>query len=150
MNNLKNNTTLAICSLVIIIVMNACSSKYIKLVSPDTKTEFGITLTSPSRGVFFVENQKIPASKNKIEIHTKVANSLYNNYGPATDNRFIGRTNARQLKFVTNNKTYLIDITKLQKRTAMVIFDGKNKPIIKYNSKRYNASIEKYFIGKSK
>ncbi|WGQ11674.1 hypothetical protein QG516_08415 [Pedobacter gandavensis] len=134
----------------IIIFLNSCSSRYIKLVSPDTKTEFGITLTTPSQGIFFVENEKVGASKNKIEIHTKTANSIYNNYGPATDKRFVGRTNARQLKFNVKDKTYLIDITKFKKRTAMVLFNGESKPIIKYNAKNYNAVVKDYFAAQYK
>lgn len=129
----------------IIIFLNSCSSRYIKLVSPDTKTEFGITLTTPSQGIFFVENEQVGASKNKIKVHTKTANSIYNDYGPATDKRFVGRTNARQLKFNVKDKTYLIDITKLKKRTAMVLFNGESKPIIKYNAKKYNAVVKDYF-----
>lgn len=99
----------------------------------------------PSQGIFFVENEKVGASKNKIQIHTNTANSIYNNYGPATDKRFVGRTNARQLKFNVKDKTYLIDITKLKKRTAMVLFNGESKPIIRYNAKKYNFVVEDYF-----
>lgn len=145
---MKRYIKLFISCFLIILFLNSCSSRYIKLVDHDTKTEFGITITAPSQGMFFVENQKVSASKNKIEIHTKTANSIYNNYGPATDIMFVGRTNARQLKFKSNNKTYLIDITQFKKRTAMILFDGKNKPIIEYNEKKYKALAKQYFDDK--
>lgn len=150
MKNSQKSIKLAAYYFLIIIFFNSCSSRYIKLVSPDTKTEFGITLTTPSQGIFFVENEKVGASKNKIQIHTNTANSIYNNYGPATDKRFVGRTNARQLKFNVKDKTYLIDITKFKKRTAMVLFNGESKPIIRYNAKKYNFVIKDYFAAQYK
>ncbi|WP_316823064.1 hypothetical protein [Pedobacter gandavensis] len=149
MKNSQKNIKLIAYFFLVIIFLNSCSSRYIKLVSPDTKTEFGITLTTPSQGIFFVENEKVGASKNQIKIHTKTANSIYNNYGPATDKRFVGRTNARQLKFNVKDKTYLIDITKFKKRTAMVLFNGESKPIIEYNAKKYNVVVEDYFAAQS-
>lgn len=149
MKNSKNTIIHISCFLIILVVLNGCSSKHIKKVNQDIKTDFGITLTSPSEGIFFVENQKVAASEEEIEIHKKTADFIYNKYGPATDNRFVGRTNARELKFITAKKTYLIDITMLNKRTAMVLFDGKNKPVIKYNPKKYNSNVEKHFIANS-
>lgn len=149
MKNLKNTIIHILCLLTILVVLNGCSSKHIKKVNKDIKTDFGITVTSPSQGIFFVENQKVAASEEEIEIHKKTADSIYNTYGPATDNRFVGRTNARELKFITAKKTYLIDITMLNKRTAMVLFDGKNKPVLKYNPKKYKSIVEKHFIANS-
>lgn len=146
MKNSKNTIIHISCLLLLLVVLNACSSKHIKKVNQDIKTDFGITVTSPSQGIFFVENQKVAASEEEIEIHKKTADFIYNKYGPATDNRFVGRTNARELKFITAKKTYLIDVTMLDKRTAMVLFDGKNKPVIKYNPKKYNSIVEKHFI----
>lgn len=150
MKNSQKKIKLVIYYFLIILFLNSCSSRYIKLVKPDAKTEFGITLTAPSQGIFFVENEKVGASKNKIEIHTKTANSIYNNYGPATDKRFVGRTNARQLKFNVKDKTYLIDITKFKKRTAMVLFNGESKPIIEYNAKKYNFVVKNYLATQHK
>lgn len=126
----------------LLFAFSSCSSRYIKLVSPETKTEFGITVIAPSTAIFFVENLNV---KGDNEVHTKLANSLYNQYGPATDKRVVGRTDARQLKFRLKDKTYLIDITKLKKRTAMILFDGKSKPIIEYKTKKYRSLIQRYF-----
>lgn len=145
MKRLQKNIKLFTYYFLIVILLSSCSSRYIKSVSPDVKTAFGITLTAPSQGVFFVENEKVVGSKDKIDIHTKTANLIYNNYGPATNKRFVGRTNARQLKFSTKKKTYLIDITKFKKRTAMVMFDGERKPIIVYNPAKYPQLFLKYF-----
>ncbi len=130
--------------------LSSCSSSYIKQVDPELKTAFGITLTSPSQGIFFVQNKKVDAFKSEIEAHIQVANSIYNNYGPATDRRFVGTTNARQLKFHTKERTYLIDITKFKKRTALVLFDGHHKPIIVFHVDRYHLIVEKYFIARHK
>lgn len=126
----------------LLFVVSSCASRYIKVVSPDTKTEFGITLKAPSEAIFFVENVNITGDN---QVHTNLANSLYNQYGPATDKRVVGRTDARQLKFILKDKTYLIDITKLKKRTALILFDGKNKPIIEYKTKKYRPLIQRHF-----
>lgn len=129
----------------IVIGLSSCSSGYVQLVPSDTKTEFGITLTAPSQGIFFVQNEKISAPEKSNTKHIQVSNFIYNVYGPATDKMFVGRTNARQLKFSLNDKTYLVDVTKLKKRNAMVLFDAKSKPIIIYNTKRYLNVVQKYF-----
>lgn len=141
----QQNRILFLCFFLIIPFFNSCSSRYIKLVSTDTKTEFGMTFTAPSQAILFVENEKVSASKNSIEIHTRNANSIYNNYGPSTDNRFVGRTNAQQLKFIIKDKTYLVDVTEFKDRTAMILFDGESKPVIEYNSKKYEQLFLKYF-----
>ncbi|WP_121966606.1 hypothetical protein [Myroides sp. N17-2] len=126
----------------VILFFTSCSSRYVAVVSPEAKMEFGIMLEAPSKGMFFVENEKVGGPN--VE-HTNTANSLYNKYGPATDQMFVGRTNARQLKFKTEGQTYLVDITKFKKGTAMVIFDGKNKPIITFNVNKYRSLAKKYF-----
>ncbi|MBW3518071.1 hypothetical protein [Flavobacterium sp. NKUCC04_CG] len=142
MKNSLKKLILLLCIFSTISFVTSCSSRYIKVVNADAKTEFGITMTTPSQGMFFVENKKITGSKSALEYHNRIANSLYNDYGPSTDKRFVGSTNARQLKFITKDKTYLIDITKLNDRTAMILFDGNNKPSIVYNPKNY----EKRFL----
>ncbi|PDS25880.1 hypothetical protein, partial [Flavobacterium branchiophilum] len=139
---MKKNITLFCFAILFINFLNSCSSKYIKLVSAETKTEFGFTIIAPSQCIFFVENTKVNATSSQIENHTKIANSIYNKFGPSSDKLFVGRTNARQLKFSITDKTYFIDITQLKKRTAMVIFDGKNKPIIEYNVEKYNNLVK--------
>ncbi|WP_158963494.1 hypothetical protein [Myroides fluvii] len=128
--------------LVLFLVISSCSSRYIKVVNPDTKTAFGITLKAPAQAIFFVENVNVTGDNER---HTNLANSLYNQYGPATDKRVVGRTDAKQLKFILKDKTYLIDITKLKKRTALILFDGKNKPIIEYKTKKYRSLIQRHF-----
>lgn len=145
MKNSSVSLLLITCCIAVLILFSSCSSRYIESVSADAKTEFGITLIAPSQGIFFVQNEKVNAAEGVIELHTKEANSIYNMYGPATDKIFVGRTNARQLKFSMPDKTYLIDITKFKKRTAMILFIGKGKPIIIYNAKRYKSVVEHYF-----
>jgi uncharacterized lipoprotein len=148
MKNLQNTLQLVVFALVSTLILSGCSSKYIQQVDPDTKTEFSITLTSPSQGIFFVENKNVTASEAELEIHTKLANSIYNQYGPATDKKFVGRTNARQLKFIVNEKAYLLEVSKLENRTAMVLFNGKRKPYIEYDTKKYKVILTQYFAAK--
>lgn len=145
----KNTLILTNCILGILFLCS-CSSRYIKSVDPQVKTAFGITLTAPSQGIFFVQNKKVDAFKSEIEDHIQAANSIYNKYGPATDLRFVGTTNARQLKFHTKDRTYLIDITKFKRRTALVLFDGQRKPIIVYDVEKYNKIVDKHLSSRYK
>ncbi|NRS90336.1 hypothetical protein HNQ02_003276 [Flavobacterium sp. 7E] len=120
----------------------SCSPKYIHLVKSDTKPKFGFEIPAPSKAVFFVENEKNSLDKNYIN----TANLLYNKYGPATDNFVIGLTDASDFIFKLGDKTYYIDVKKLPKSTAMLLFDGKHKPTVIFNPKRF----EKFIIKKEK
>lgn len=145
LKNNKTKTWLWICLFSISCALNSCSPQYVKLVDSDTPVDFGMTFTAPSQGIFFVENESASDSQENIQYHLRSANSIFNAYGPSTDQRYLGRTNARQLKFNLKKKTYLIDITKLKHRTAMIMFDGKNKPIIEYDAKKYKQEFLQYF-----
>lgn len=123
--------------------LSSCGSKYIQEVSAAQKTKFGFEITAPNQAIYFVTNEKIEfrnITKNNPE---KIANVLYNKYGPARDDFFIGSTNAIDFKFNLENKTYYIAIDKFRKRNAMLLFDGKHKPKIEFNPKKYNQLIIK-------
>ncbi|MGL4581977.1 MAG: hypothetical protein ACRCVU_03225, partial [Flavobacterium sp.] len=90
--------------------------EYVTVVTPDTKIEYMPMIITRSKGIFFVENKKVNDSSME---HNNIAYNIYCKYQPITDRLFVGRTNARQLKFMVEDKTYLIDITKFKKRTAM-------------------------------
>lgn len=122
--------------------LGSCSKKYVQQVNSNTKTKFGFEITAPSKAVCFVTNQKIPISGN-IGKHEEIANSLYNKYGPATDNFFIASTNAKDVKFNLADKTYYIEMDQLPKRTAMILFDGKHKPVVEFNPKKYGKRISR-------
>src|SRR5690606_370326 len=122
---MKKLTLLCVSALLFLI---SCSPKYIVKVHPDTKIKFGFTATAPNVGVFFVENVNNPIGLSDTNYHQKIADKLYNKYGPARDNFYIGRTNAKEFKFNLKKRTYYIEVQNLPQRTAMIIFDGKHKP----------------------
>ncbi|MEO5910132.1 MAG: hypothetical protein ABIP95_04545 [Pelobium sp.] len=128
-------------SFILLLALTSCSKKYIEQVKSDTKTKFGFEIPAPNKAVFFVENKNIGDSTSIS--HTNTANSMYHKYGPARDDFFIGRTNAKDLKFNLANKTYYIAVENLPKRTAMILFDGKHKPVVKFNPKKYDRLISK-------
>ena len=124
----------------VLLGLNSCRTALVQQVNSDVKTKFGFEITTPNKAVFFVENKQ---SKERIsDHHSEIADLLYQQFGPATDYFFIAKTNARDLKFNLADKTYYIDVEKLPKRTAMILFDGKHKPIIEYNPKNYRKMIE--------
>lgn len=121
--------------------LTSCATSSVQQVNPDTKTKFGFEITAPNTAVFFVEN-KNSNSRPSLD-HEETADLLYNEFGPARDDFFIAKTNARDLKFNLAQKTFYIDVEKLPKRSAMILFDGKHKPIIEFNPKKYRKLIEK-------
>ena len=126
---------------VLFLGLASCKTASVQQVNSDTKTKFGFEITTPNKAVFFVENKK---SKDRVsDHHVEIADLLYQQFGPATDDFFIAKTDARDFKFNLADKTYYIDVEKLPKRTAMILFDGKHKPIIEYNPKNYRKLIEK-------
>ena len=121
--------------------LTSCKTSSVQQVNPDTKTKFGFEITAPNKAVFFVENKNSDAQPSIN--HEETEDLLYNEFGPARDDFFIAKTNARDLKFNLAQKTFYIDVEKLQKRTAMILFDGKHKPIIEFNPKNYRKLIDK-------
>ncbi|CAM4009497.1 hypothetical protein [Flavobacterium weaverense] len=130
-------------SILLLFILTSCSPKYIQEVPSDTKTKFGFEISAPNQAVYFVENEKFEFKNNRTFEHEKIANELYNSFGPATDDFYIGKTNARDFKFNVNNKTYYIAVESLSQRTAMILFDGAHKPIIEFNPKKYRKLILK-------
>lgn len=128
--------------LFLMISVISCTSKYITEVPATTKTRFGMEITTPTKAVFFVENENAAGTEEQLSEHRQIADKLYHQFGPATDNLYIARTNAQDLKFNLGNSTYYIDVGKLPHRTAMIVFDGKNKPVLIFESKKY----EKVFL----
>ena len=128
---------------IMLLALTSCSKRFIQEVNPNTKTKFGFEVSAPSKAVYFVTNQKIPASEHNVNLHQKIANSLYNKYGPATDNFFIASTNAKDVKFNLGEKTYYIDVEQLPKRTAMILFDGRHKPKVEFNPEKYGKLVSK-------
>ena len=126
---------------VVLFALTSCATKNIQKVNPDLKTKFGFEITAPTKAVYFVTNQKIPVDVNKINDHQRIANYLYSIYGPATDDFFIAVTNAKDVKFNIGGKSYYIEIEQLAKRNAMILFDGKNKPLIEFDPKKYDRLI---------
>ncbi|MFD2910104.1 hypothetical protein ACFSX9_15345 [Flavobacterium ardleyense] len=126
------------------VLLSSCSSKYIQKVSPDTKTKFGFEISAPSVSIFFVENGTREVDDRTLYNHKNTANRLYNKYGPATDRFFIAETNARDFKFNLKGVTYYIEVDSLPQRTAMILFNGRSRPIIEFNSSKYQQKIKKF------
>lgn len=121
----------------------SCKTKYIQEVNPNLKTKFGFEVSSGIKAVYFIENENIEICESCLISHNSISSLMYSTYGPAKDDFYIGSTNARDFKFNLANKSYYIDIHDLPKRTAMILFDGKKKPIIEFNPKKYEKLIRK-------
>lgn len=124
------------------ILLSSCSPKIIRMATSEDKADFGIT--NPTKALFFVENENIPASDERINHHKETADKIYGQFGGATERVMVGRTNAKTFKFSNGETTWFVDVQKFPKRTAMILFDGKNEPIIEYNTKKYGKRVEGY------
>ena len=129
-------------TLLVLLFATSCSPTIIRNAQEGEKSDFGIT--SPSKAVFFVENENIEADEKQVKTHTETANHIYNLFGFATDLMMVGRTNAKNFKFTKGKKTWFVDVKKMQKRTAMILFDGSKKPIIEYDSEKYLPLVHQY------
>ena len=129
-------------SIIILLFATSCSTKIIRKAQEGEKSHFGIT--SPSKAVFFVENENIEADEKQVKNHTEKANHIYNLFGFATDAMIVGRTNAKTFKFTKDKKSWFVDVNKMPKRTAMILFDGSGKPMIEYDSEKYLPLVHQY------
>ena len=137
---MKKNIFFSIC---IVLLLNSCTTKYLVKVDAENKTKFGFEITEPNVAVLFVENINSEIGLSNINQHNKIADRMYNKYGPARDDFFIAKTNAKDFKFNLKNVSYYIEIQKLPQRTAMILFDGKHKPIVYFEPKKYEKIIIK-------
>lgn len=128
--------------ILLFLLVCACSPKVTRLAVPEDKADFGIS--NPSKALFFVENESIIASEEHISNHKAVADHLYRQFGGATERVMVGRTNAKAFKFSNGATTWFVNVQYFPKRTAMILFDGKNEPIIEYNTKNYERLVKKY------
>ncbi len=131
--------------ILLFLLVCACSPKVTRLAVPEDKADFGIS--NPSKALFFVENESINASEEHISNHKKVADNLYRQFGGATERVMVGRTNAKAFKFSNGTTTWFVNVQDFPTRTAMILFDGKNEPIIEYNTKNYERLVKKYLSG---
>ncbi|WP_300672335.1 hypothetical protein [Soonwooa sp.] len=128
--------------LLVLIIVCSCASNPIRLATTTDKTDFGIT--KPTQALFFVINENLKASDQELEDYKEISNKYYNYFGGATDRLFVGRTNAKTFKFSNEKTTWYVEVNKLTKPTALVLFDGEHQPIVEYNKKNFEKFINKY------
>ncbi len=129
-------------SILLFLLISSCSPRMTRLANPEDKADFGIS--NSSKALFFVENEKITAPENRISTHKEIADSLYRQFGGATERIMVARTNAQTFTFSNGATTWFVNVQNFPKRTAMILFDGKNEPIIEYNPKSYVRMVKKY------
>ncbi|MBP2616586.1 hypothetical protein [Chryseobacterium jejuense] len=128
--------------MLLFLLVCSCSPRMTRLATPEDKTDFGIS--NPSKALFFVENESITAPENHISYHKEVADNLYRQFGGATERVMVARTNAQTFKFSNGTTTWFVNVQNFPKRTAMILFDGENEPIIEYHTKNYERLVKKY------
>ena len=119
-----------------------------KSILPESQVNSSLTI-SEGRLIAFLENSTKSSKNIDKESYKALKNYIYKKYGPATTELLIlsikegnVRINNNQMN---NNVSWLVEIEKLPKPFALLIYDGKNKPIIELNSDNYVKILEKYF-----
>jgi len=131
-----------ISTIIILLTSISCSPKIIRNWKEGERLDFGIT--SPSKAAFFVENENIQAEEELVKKHTETANHIYGLFGTATDLMLVGRTNAKTFKFTKGKKTWFVDVNQMTKKTAMILFDGSEKPMVEYDIEKYLPLVKLY------
>lgn len=129
--------------MLVMLLSTSCATKYIVKVDPEIKPEFGFEVTAPNKAIFFVENLDSKNRTSRLLWHKEISGRLYKKYGPSEDGFIITQTNARDFKFNLKEKTYYIEVKNLPRRTAMILFDGKHRPIVCFNPDKYGDWIKK-------
>lgn len=131
-------------ALCIIIFFSGCTTRYMTNASPAGRSQ--VSIKSPSRAALFVENEKIKSSESARTAHKTTADKIYNQFGGATDQMLVGRTNAQAIKFTNEGgQSWIVDVGKFRKRTAMILFDGIHKPTIEFKTRNYQSLVQKHF-----
>lgn len=128
--------------LLLLLLLCSCASNPIRFATTTDKADFGIT--KPTQALFFVINENLKATDQELKDYKEISNKYYNHFGGATDRLFVGRTNAKTFKFSNEKTIWYVEVNKLTKPTALVLFDGEHKPIVEYNKKNFEKLINKY------
>ena len=120
----------------------ACKPSYVKSILPESQVSSSLTI-SEGRLIAFLENSTKSSKNIDKESYKALKNYIYKKYGPATTELLILSIKEGNVRI--NNKSWLVEIEKLPKPFALLIYDGKNKPIIELNSDNYVKILEKYF-----
>ncbi|MFV0541490.1 MAG: hypothetical protein ACK5MZ_09690 [Aestuariibaculum sp.] len=131
-------------TIVVLIAFTSCSPKITTLGKEESK-KVDIGITAPSKAIFFVENETIFGSDAQIKNHTQKADKIHGQFGPFTDEMIAARTNAKTFTFSSGNKIWFINVNKLKNRTAMILFNGRDRPVVEYSIDKYQILVDKYF-----
>lgn len=126
----------------------ACKPSYVKSILPESQVSSSLTI-SEGRLIAFLENRTKSSKNIDKESYKALKNYIYKKYGPATTELLILSIKEGNVRInnnqANNNVSWLVEIEKLPKPFALLIYDGKNKPIIELNSDNYVKILEKYF-----
>lgn len=136
------NSLKSVVQIIVLFVVVSCSSKIITKTTADVESDVSVT---DDTLILLIENEDIRATPSEIDAHNKMSESLYNQFGPVTTEFPMFSTTGKKFLLSSNDNHWLVDANKMKKRTAILLFDGKNKPIIEYNVRNYPVLISKYF-----
>ncbi|MDO4880805.1 MAG: hypothetical protein Q3983_05950 [Capnocytophaga sp.] len=128
-------------------LLMACKTSYVQTILPETETNTSLEV-SDGRLIAFLEN-KTKSSKNiDQESYKAIQKYIYKKYGPVRESFLICTIKEGSVRIngkSPNDKDWLVEIEKLPKPLAMLIYDGVNEPVLEFNTDKYIPVLEKYF-----
>lgn len=129
--------------IVFLLLLASCSPKMITHTIQKVKAD--VATSDGSKMILFVENENILATPTEIDQHKEMVKSIYKQFGGVTSSLPMFVTTSKIFRFGLDKNFWVVDANKMKKRTAMILFDGKNKPIIEYQAEKYPVLINKHF-----
>lgn len=102
-----------------------------------SQTIKSLTIASPTQAILFVTNQSDKSTDFIMRLHEKNAREIFKQVPFSTTKLLVTKTDATKLTFMVKNHQWTIDVSSLNQRHAMILFDGLDKPKIIYDSNTY-------------
>lgn len=106
------------------------------------QTVKSLTIASPTEAILFVTNQSDKSTDFIMRLHEKNASEIFKQVPFSTTKLLVTKTDATKLTFMVKNQQWTIDVSSLNQRHAMILFDGLAKPKIIYDSNTYLAAAK--------
>lgn len=126
-----------------ILLLGSCSPKLITRTFEKKSSD--LRFLDGTKAILFVENRDLMQNRKELEHHNQTTKSLFQQFGMVTISLPMFSTSGKVFQFGTGDFFWVVDMNHAKKRTAMIIFDGKQKPVIEYNPDKYAELINKYF-----
>ena len=124
----------------------ACRSSYITEIPQETKISTSLRTGGTHKIVVFVEDDAYYKVAQKNLSYKEAKEAITAQLPAASSDCLCGITvHGGIIRIDGEKKSWIIDIKKLPTIAGLVLYDGKNKPIVELNPKKYEMRFRKMF-----